>query len=69
MGPSLVFGKSFLHSLSINEAMILYQMLTCVVTPVFMVETRAVLAKEVGPEKSAAKTVAGLAERTPVTHG
>ncbi|MBL8645860.1 MAG: hypothetical protein JNL46_01305 [Sphingosinicella sp.] len=69
MGPSLVFDKSFLQSLSVDEAVMLDQMFTCVVTPVFMVETLADLAKEAGPERPAAKAVAGLAERTPVAHG
>jgi hypothetical protein len=66
MGPSLVFDKSFLQSLSVDEAVMLDQMFTCVVTPIFMVETLADLAKEAGPERPAAKAVAGLAERTPV---
>lgn len=44
------------------------QMFTCVVTPVFMVETLADLAKETGTDRPAAKDVAGLAERTPVAH-
>lgn len=69
MGPSLVFDKSFLQSLSVDEAVMLDQMFTCVVTPVFMVETLADLAKEAGTDRPAAKTVAGLAERTPVAHG
>lgn len=68
MGPSLVFDKSFLQSLSIDEAVMLDQMFSCVVTPVFMIETLANLAKETGPERPAAKAVAGLAERTPVAH-
>ena len=58
MGPTLVFDKSFLQSLSVDEAVMLDQMFTCVVTPVFMVETLADLTKEVGPETSAAKAVA-----------
>jgi len=43
-------------------------MFTCVVTPVFMVETLADLAKEARTDRPAAKVVAGLAERTPVAH-
>lgn len=69
MGPSLVFDKSFLQSLSVDEAVMLDQMFTCVVTPVFMVETLADLAKETGTDRPVAKAVAGLAERTPVAHG
>lgn len=69
MGPTLVFDKSFLQSLSVDEAVMLDQMFTCVVTPVFMVETLADLAKEVGPDRPAARAVASLAERTPVAHG
>ena len=68
MGPSLVFDKSFLQSLSVDEAVMLDQMFTCVVTPVFMVETLADLAKEARTDRPAAKVVAGLAERTPVAH-
>ena len=69
MAPSLVFDKSFLQSLSVDEAVMLDQMLTCVVTPVFLVETLADLAKEAAPQRSTAKEVAGLAERTPVCRG
>ena len=68
MGPSLVFDKSFLQGLSVDEAVMLDQMFTCVVTPVFMVETLADLAKETGAERPAAKGVARLAERTPIAH-
>jgi hypothetical protein len=68
MGPSLVFDKSFLQSLSVDEAVMLDQMFTCIVTPVFIVETLADLAKEAGSERPAAKAVASLAERTPVAH-
>jgi hypothetical protein len=64
----LIFDKSFLQSLSIDESVILDQMFSCVVTPLFFVETMADLAKETSRGRTAEQVVGGLAERTPVAH-
>lgn len=68
MGPMLIFDKSFLQSLSIDESVILDQMFSCVVTPLFFVETMADLTKETSRGRTAEQVVGGLAERTPVAH-
>lgn len=68
MGPMLIFDKSFLQSLSVDESVILDQMFSCVVTPLFFVETMADLTKETARGRTAEQIVGGLAERTPVAH-
>lgn len=68
MGPMLIFDKSFLQSLSVDEAVILDQMFSCVVTPLFFVETMADLTKATERGRTAEQVVGGLAERTPVAH-
>lgn len=64
----LIFDKSFLQSLSVDESVILDQMFSCVVTPLFFVETMADLTKETARSRTAEQVVGGLAERTPVAH-
>ncbi|MFM9852584.1 MAG: hypothetical protein ACKVOJ_07260 [Sphingomonadaceae bacterium] len=64
----LIFDKSFLQSLSIDESVILDQMFSCVITPLFFVETMADLTKETARGRTAEQVVGGLAERTPVAH-
>lgn len=64
----LIFDKSFLQSLTIDESVILDQMFSCVVTPLFFVETMADLTKETARGRTAEQVVGGLAERTPVAH-
>ena len=68
MGPMLIFDKSFLQSLSVDESVILDQMFSCVITPLFFVETMADLTKETARGRTAEQVVGGLAERTPVAH-
>lgn len=66
MGPSLIFDKSFLQSLSIDEAAMLDQLYQCVITPIFFVETLADLGKPENLRRPPEQIVGGLAERTPV---
>ncbi|MGL4302649.1 MAG: hypothetical protein ACRCS5_08100 [Sphingomonas sp.] len=66
MGPTLIFDKSFLQSLNVDEAVMLDQMFCCVITPLFFVETMADLAKDTTRGRTAEQIVGGLAERTPV---
>lgn len=68
MGPTLIFDKSFLQGLSVDEAAILDQMFACIVTPLFFVETMADLTKATARGQTAEQMVSGLAERTPVVH-
>lgn len=69
MGPSLLFDKSFLQSLSIDEAAILDQMFACIISPLFFAETLADLAKEPKGGRHPAQIIAELATKTPVCHG
>src|SRR3546814_3966888 len=64
----MIFDKSFLQGLTVDEAVILDQMFSCVVTPLFFVETMADLTKETARGRTAEQVVGGLAERTPVAH-
>ena len=68
MGPMLIFDKSFLQSLSVDETVIIGQMFSCGITPLFFVETMAELTKETARGRPAEQVVGGLAERTPVAH-
>lgn len=43
MSPLLIFDKSFLQSLSIDEAVRLDQMYSCVITPLFLVAATVIL--------------------------
>src|SRR5436190_13656169 len=66
MGPSLIFDKSFLQSLAIDEAAMLDQLYQCVITPIFFVETLADLDKPENARRPPEQVVGGLAERSPV---
>jgi hypothetical protein len=66
VGPSLIFDKSFLQSLSVDEAAMLDQLYQCVITPIFFVETLADLGKPENARRPPEMVVGGLAERTPV---
>jgi hypothetical protein len=65
----LLFDKSFLQSLSVDEAAMLDQFYRALVTPVFFTETLADLAKPENRGRSPESIVGGLAERTPVCQG
>ncbi len=68
MGPSLIFDKSFLQGLTVDEAAILDQLYRCVITPIFFIETLADLGKEPAGGRAPEQIVGGLAERTPIVH-
>lgn len=64
----LLFDKSFLQSLNVDEAVILDQLFSCVVTPLFFAETLGSLAKEAKGDRPPEAIVASLSEKTPVAH-
>lgn len=68
MGPTLLFDKSFLQSLNVDEAAIFDQLFSCVMTPLFFAETLGTLAKDGTQGKHPESIVASLAEKTPVAH-
>jgi hypothetical protein len=67
-GPHLLFDKSSLESLSVDEAVLLDNFYTCNITPVFFVECLADLEKSIIRSKSTPEQLVGsLATRTPDT--
>jgi hypothetical protein len=65
-GPSLLFDKSTLESLSLNEAALLDNFYRSTITPLFFVECLADLEREMRRMKGSAEQLVGsLAERTP----
>ncbi len=68
-GPILLFDKSVLQSLSIDEAVWLDTFYFPCITPLFFVETLADLKKEVQKGRSPEEVVGNLAEKTPIGGG
>jgi len=65
-GPSLLFDKSTLESLSLNEAVLLDNFYRSTITPLFFVECLADLEREMFRMKGTPEQLVGsLAERTP----
>ena len=69
MGPVLMFDKSTLHGLSVDEAVWLDTFYYPNITPLFFVETLADLEKEVRGGRTPEDVVGNLAEKTPVVSG
>jgi hypothetical protein len=65
VGPILLFDKSTLESLSVDEAVWLDTHYRPNITPLFFVETLADLEKEVGRGRTPEQVVGNLAEKTP----
>jgi hypothetical protein len=65
-GPSLLFDKSTLESLSVNEAVLLDNFYRSTITPLFFVECLADLEREMHRMRGTQEQLVGsLAERTP----
>lgn len=65
-GPSLLFDKSTLESLSLNEAALLDNFYRCTITPLFFVECLADLERKMVRMRGTPEQLVGsLAERTP----
>lgn len=69
MGPILIFDKSTLHSLSIDEAVWLDTFYYSNITPLFFVETLADLEKKDAVGQTPEQVVGTLAHKTPVQWG
>jgi hypothetical protein len=67
MGPTLIFDKSALQGLSVNESLWLDTFFNCNITPIFWVETLADLEKDLKKKdgRSAEDIVGNLALKTP----
>ena len=63
--PYLIFDKSSLESLNIDEAVLLDTFFSCVITPIFFVECLADLEKEMRSKSTPEQLVGSLADRTP----
>ena len=65
-GPSLIFDKSTLESLTVNEAVLLDNFYRATITPLFFVECLADLEREIVRMRGTPEQLVGsLAERTP----
>lgn len=69
MGPIALFDKSFLQSLSLDEAVWFDHFFYPTICPLFYVETLADLAKPAGSGKSGEDVVRVIADKTPVQAG
>lgn len=65
VGPSLIFDKSALESLNLDEAVLLDNFYTSNITPIFFVECLADLEKHIASRSTPEQLVGSLAERTP----
>jgi hypothetical protein len=63
--PYLIFDKSSLESLNIDEAVLLDTFFSCVITPIFFVECLADLEKGIRSKSTPEQLVGSLADRTP----
>jgi hypothetical protein len=64
-GPSLVFDKSSLESLNLDEAVLLDNFYMSTITPLFFVECLADLEKKISSNSTPEQLVGSLADRTP----
>jgi len=65
VGPILLFDKSTLQSLSVDESVWFDQLYYPNITPLFFVETLADLEKEIAGGRTPEQVVGNLAEKTP----
>lgn len=68
MSPIVLFDKSFLHSLSVDEAAVFDVLLMSNITPLFFIETLADLRKEMSDGRTPEQVVGNLALKTPKMH-
>jgi hypothetical protein len=64
-GPVLIFDKSSLESLSLDEAVLLDNFYRSNITPLFFVECLADLEKAIKSKSTPEQLVGSLADRTP----
>jgi len=69
VGPTVLFDKSFLQSLTVDEAVIFDHFFIPVVCPMFYVETLADLEKSVRPGRTPEDEVRIVAQKTPEMNG
>src|ERR1019366_7076717 len=64
-GPSLIFDKSSLESLNLDEAVLMDNFYMSTITPLFFVECLADLEKTLRSKSTPEQLVVSLADRTP----
>ncbi len=64
-GPSLIFDKSSLESLNLDEAVLMDNFYMSTITPLFFVECLADLEKAIRSKSTPEQLVGSLADRTP----
>ena len=69
LGPSLIFDKSSLESLSLDEAVLMDNFYMSTITPLFFVECLADLEKKISSNSTPEQLVGSLADRTPDSQG
>jgi len=65
LGPSLIFDKSSLESLNLDEAVLMDNFYMSTITPLFFVECLADLEKSIRSHSTPEQLVGSLADRTP----
>jgi hypothetical protein len=68
-GPSLIFDKSSLESLNLDEAVLMDNFYMSTITPLFFVECLADLEKKISSNSTPEQLVGSLADRTPDSQG
>ena len=68
MSPIVLFDKSFLHSLSVDEAAVFDVLFMSNITPLFFIETLADLRKKMSDGRTPEQVVGNLALKTPKMH-
>jgi hypothetical protein len=68
MGPIVLFDKSFVEMLNIDEATVFDTLYSSVICPIFYTEVLADLSKEPPGQRTAERIVADVVRKTPIMH-
>jgi hypothetical protein len=68
MGPIVLFDKSFIEMLNLDEATMFDSLYSSVICPIFYTEVLADLSKESARQRTVEKIVADVARKTPILH-
>jgi hypothetical protein len=68
MGPIVLFDKSFVEMLNIDEAAVFDTLYSSVICPIFYTEVLADLSKQPPGQRTAERIVADVARKTPIMH-
>ena len=69
LGPSLIFDKSSLESLNLDEAVLMDNFYMSTITPLFFIECLGDLEKKISSNSTPEQLVGSLADRTPDSQG